>query len=189
MFSLSLFLLPLGNAQTTQPKDAQIKARSEYMTPGEWHKWMARTTGTWTGDVNTYAAEDAQAMTTTASSNFRMLYNGLYQVNEFKGTMNGQPYEGQSILAYDNAKKQFVNIILDNSGSGVGYYTGTIDPTTKVLTLKGNRYDPVTMKDVPVRQEIRFLNDDTQTITFYGPGATGKEYKTMDIKLTRNKER
>jgi hypothetical protein len=202
LVSFSLFLLPLVNAQTENPNtqkqntqtqaqkdDAQNKARIEYSTPGEMHKWMSRWAGTWTGDANSYAAEQADPSVSATTANYKMLYNGLYQVNEFKGTMNGQPYEGQSILAYDNAKKQFVNIVLDNSGSGIGYYTGTLDPTTKVLTLKGTQYDPLTQKDIPVRQEIRFLNDDSQTITFYGPGTNGKEYKTMDIKLTRNKER
>lgn len=159
------------------------------MTPGDMHKWMARTSGTWTADVNSYTADVAVPITSTATSTYKMLYNGLYQVNEFKGTMNGVPYEGQSILAYDNGKKQFVNIVLDNSGSGIGYYTGTYDDKTKVLTLRGNQFDPLTQKDIPVRQEIRFLNDDAQTITFFAPGTNGKEYKMMDIKLTRNKER
>ena len=185
LVTLSLFLLPLVHAQNT---DAQ-KARIVYMTPGEYHKWMALSNGIWTDNVNTYTVDVATPTTTTATSTYKMLYNGLYQVHEWKGIMNGQPYEGQSILAYDNGKKQFVNIVLDNSGSGVGYYTGNFDAATKTLTLKGNQFDPLTQKDVPVRQEIRFLNDDTQTITFFAPGTNGLEYKMMDIKLVRNKER
>ena len=186
LVSISLFMfIHAGHAQT----EADKKARIVYMTPGEYHKWMALANGTWTDDVNTYTVDVATPTTTTATSTYKMLYNGLYQVHEWKGIMNGQPYEGQSILAYDNGKKQFVNIVLDNSGSGVGYYVGNFDPATKTLILKGNQYDPLTQKDIPVRQEIRFLNDDTQTITFFAPGTNGKEYKMMDIKLVRNKER
>jgi hypothetical protein len=114
-----------------------------------------------------------------------MIYNGLYQLTEYKGNMMGQPFEGQGILAYDNAKQQFVNTWIDNMGSGVIVMTGVYDDKAKILYLRGTQTDPVTKEDSNIRQEVKFLDDDTQTITMYGTGHDGKEMKMMDIKLTR----
>jgi len=182
LYFLSLFLLPAVQAQS----EAEMKAWQEFMTPGDMHKWMAKSNGSWSGDVNSYM-DPAAPMKWQASANYKMIYNGLYQIGEFKGTMMGQPFEGQGILAYDNAKNQFVNTWIDNFGSGVVVMTGTYDDKANTLFLRGTQTDPVTKKDSSIRQEVKFLNDDTQTITMYGVGPDGKEMKMMDIKLTRNK--
>ena len=180
LLSFSLFLLPVLHAQS----EAEMKAWQEFMTPGDMHKWMAKANGTWTGDVNTYM-DPANPTKSTATATFKMIFNGLYQLGEYSGNMMGQPFEGQGILAYDNAKKQFINTWIDNMGSGVVYMTGTLDDKANTLYLRGTQTDPVTKNDTNIRQEIKFINDDTQTITMYGPGPGGKEMKMMDIKLTR----
>ena len=178
--SCSLLLLPLVHAQS----EAEMKAWQAFMTPGEMHKWMAQSDGTWTGEVNTYM-DPANPTKSTATATSKMIYNGLYQITEYKGIMMGQPFEGQGILAYDNAKQQFVNTWIDNMGSGVMVMTGVYDDKAKILYLRGTQTDPMTKKDSNIRQEVKFTGDDTQTITMYGPGDSGKEVKMMDIKLIR----
>ncbi|HZV71144.1 MAG TPA: DUF1579 domain-containing protein [Saprospiraceae bacterium] len=166
--------------------DAAMNAWTDFMTPGDMHKWMAKAEGTWTGDVNTYM-DPANPTKSTVSATYKMLYNGLFQSGEMKGDMMGQAFEGQGILAYDNAKKQFVNTWIDNMGSGVIYMTGEFDTKTNTLHLKGTQTDPMTQKDSHIRQEIKFLNDDTQSTTMYGFGMDGKEMLMMDIVLRRVK--
>lgn len=180
-FWISLVSLSTVNAQDDA---AMMKAWTDYMTPGEMHKWMAQSSGTWTGDINTYM-DPASPTKSKASATVKMMYNGLYQVSDYTGNMMGQPFEGHGILAYDNAKQQFVNTWIDNMGSGVVYMTGQYDPKTKTLHLKGTQSDPMTKKDAFIRQEVHFLNDNTQMMTMYGPGADGKEMKMMDIKMIR----
>jgi len=185
MFFLLFSLFSL-NILSAQNDEAMMKAWTEFMTPGEMHKWMAKSVGTWTGDVNTYM-DPANPTKSKTTATFKMIYNGLYQVGEFSGDMMGAPFQGQGILAYDNAKKQFVNTWIDNMGSGVIYMTGQYDEKAKTLHLKGTQTDPLTKKDTVIRQDIQFVNDNTQTITMYGPGTDGKEMKMMDIKMTRVK--
>jgi hypothetical protein len=180
-FYISLFLLPVLHAQS----EAEAKAWQEFMTPGEMHKWMARSSGSWSGDVNSYMDPSAPTKW-QATATYKMIYNGLYQIGEFKGTMMGMPFEGQSILGYDNAKQQFFNTWIDNFGSGVVLMTGTYDDNANTLFLRGTQTDPLTRKDSSIREEVKFLDDDTQTITMYGVGPNGKEMKMMDIKLTRS---
>jgi hypothetical protein len=95
----------------------------------------------------------------TATATFKMIFNGLYQLGEYSGIMMGQPFEGQGILAYDNAKKQFVNTWIDNMGSGVVYMTGTLDDKANTLYLRGTQTDPVTEIMFRHSQEIKFVND------------------------------
>lgn len=160
------------------------QAWQNFMTPGEMHQWMAKYSGTWEGDVNTYM-DPANPTKDKATVHQKMDLNGLYQISDYSGNMMGMPFKGHGILAYDNAKKEFVNTWIDNLGSGIMLMHGTLDTTTNTLSLKGTQTDPVTGKDSPVREEIRYTDDNTQIFTLYGMGQDGKEEKFMDATFKR----
>lgn len=163
---------------------AMAKAYEAFMTPGDMHAMLAKWAGTWTGEVTSYW-DPAAPEKSTATIKQRMAMNGLYQLVEYKGTMMGQPFEGQGVMAYDNAKKEFVNTWIDNMGSGILVMRGQWNEGTKTLSLKGTHTDPITAKDSEMRQEVKVIDDNNQLHTLYGAGPDGKEHKFMEIALKR----
>jgi hypothetical protein len=164
---------------------AMMKAWQDFMTPGDMHKWMAKWDGTWTGESAAWMDPSAPPEKSSTTATQKMIMNGLYQQTDFTGTMMGQPFQGHGILAYDNAKKEFVSTWIDNMGSGVLVMRGTWDEATQTLNLKGTQTDPTTGKDSDIREEVRFPDDNTQVISIFGPGMDGKEMKYMEINLKR----
>jgi hypothetical protein len=155
------------------------QAWQNFMTPGPMHKWMAKYDGTWEGEITTWM-DPASPMKAPATITQKMDLNGLYQISDYSGTMMGMPFKGHGILAYDNAKKEFISTWVDNMGSGIVILRGTIDTTTQTLNLKGMQTDPVTGKDMPMREEFRFVDDNTQTLAIYGNNMKGQEEKFME---------
>jgi hypothetical protein len=46
--------------------------------------------------------------------------------------------------------------------------------------------DPASGKDIPVREILKFVDDNHQIMEMYAnAGAGGQEFKTMEIKFTR----
>jgi len=166
---------------------AMMKAWSEFKTPGPMHKWLASQTGTWEGEVSQWM--DASAPPTKSKTTIvnTMTFNGLFQQSRFMGSMMGMPFEGHSITGYDNGKKMFVSTWIDNSSSGMVYMTGNWDEGTKTFSLKGKQTDPMTGKDCDIREELKVIDDNTQTMTMYGTGMDGKEMKFMEGTFTRKK--
>lgn len=162
-----------------------IKAWMDFATPGDMHKWMAKYDGTWIGDVTMWMDPDAPPTKSTSTIKQKMAMNGLYQMADYSGTMMGQPFMGHSILAYDNAKKEFVNTWIDNMGSGIVIMRGTYDAGSQTLKLKGSQTNPVTAKDSELREEVKFVDDNTQMMTMWGEGHDGKEMKFMEATLKR----
>ena len=162
-----------------------MKAWMDFATPGDMHKWMAKYDGTWVGDVTMWMDPEEPPTKSTATIKQKMAMNGLYQIGDYTGTMMGQPFMGHSILAYDNAKKEFVNTWIDNMGSGIVIMRGTYDPATQTLRLAGSQTNPVNAKDSAMREEVKFVDDNTQMMTMYGEGPDGKEHKFMEITLKR----
>jgi len=164
-----------------------MKAYQDFMTPGEHHKRLAKEVGTWEADITHWMEPSAPPGKTTGINVVTMTMNGLYQVGNFSCTIMGMAMTGQSILAFDNAKKKYVLTWIDNFGSGIVMMTGTYNDAAKTLSLKGKQTNPVTGADGDLREEIKYINDDMYTVTMYGAGMDGKEMKMMESIFKRKK--
>ena len=102
--------------------------------------------------------------------------------------MMGMPFQGHSIMGYDNAKKMFVSTWVDNMGSGIIYLTGTYDEATKTLNLKGKQTNPMNGKDAGIRETMKIIDDNTYILEMYGDGPDGKEIKYMEGTFKRKKQ-
>ena len=163
---------------------AMMKAWQDFAKPGAMHQWMAKFNGKWEADITSYA-NPAQPEKSKGMAVYNSSLNGLYQEGKMTGNMMGMPFEGKSVMGYDNSKKLFVSTWIDNVGSGIVYMTGNYDSTTKTLTLKGTQTDPGTGKDSDIREVMKVTDDDNYTMEMYGIGPDGKEAKFMDAVYKR----
>lgn len=165
------------------------KAWMEYATPGEMQKMLAKSDGVWTGENTMWMENGGKPMMSTSEATNKMIFDGRYQVSEHKGDFMGMPFEGMSIVGYDNSKKKFVSTWVDNMGTGIMTMEGEWNASSKSVEFKGKMTDPARPgKDCDVREVYTFIDDNTQKLEMYGPdGKTGKEFKTMEIQFTRKK--
>lgn len=170
-----------------QPIDSatMAKAWNDFKAPGEMHKWLAKSNGTWEAEVTHWMDPAAPPMKSKATVVNSMALNGLYQQSKFAGMMFDAPFEGIGTTGYDNAKKMFVSTWIDNMGSGIVYMTGSWDDAAKTLNMKGKQTDPVAGKDCDIREEYKVVDDNTHIMTMYGPGVDGKEMKMMEATFKR----
>jgi hypothetical protein len=172
---------------TVMDSAAMQKAWETYMTPGETHAMIAKDNGTWTADMTMWMSPDAPPMKSTGTTTNKMIMGGRYQQSSFKGTFMGQPFEGQSTLAYDNAKKAYVTTWIDNMGTGIMMMEGTYDAANKAINFNGKSTDPLTGKECIMREVYKLVDDNTQTMEMYATYPGGKEYKNMEITFKRKK--
>ena len=165
--------------------EEQQKAWMAYMTPGEVHKMMAASHGQWNEDVTMWMAPDSPAVKSKATAVNKMIMGGRYQQSISTGNMMGMPFEGMSIVGYDNNKKVFVSTWVDNFGTGIMNMEGPWDDKTKSMTLTGKMVDPMGGgKEVDVKEVMTFVNDKTQKMEMYMT-TDGKMWKTMEIMFTK----
>ena len=190
MFKLTVAVLTVAIVCFSTPTRAQgdddMKAMMAYAAPGDIHKMMAKSVGTWTGAISMWMQPNTSPITSTAEMKNEMILGGRYLKGTNSGNFMGQPFEGISVTGYDNAKKVFINNWIDNMGTGMMTLTGTWDAATNSITFKGTMVDPASGKDVPVRQVLKFVDDNHQVMEMYASaGAGGAEFKTMEIKFTK----
>lgn len=167
----------------------RMKAMIEYATPGKMHEILASWNGTWNSESTFWDYEGAPSQKSTGTAVNSMIIGGHYQSSKHTGNMMGMPFEGMSITGYDNAKKQFVSTWIDNWGTGIMNMSGTWDEATKTMTLTGTMPDICRPgKECSLKEVFTVIDNNTQNMVMYGPDPnTGKEFKVMEMKMSRKK--
>lgn len=179
-----LLLVTAAATKVSAQTEAEMKAWMDYMTPGDVHKMLAASDGEWNGAVTLWMAPGTEPSVSKSTAKNEMIMGGRYQLSKHSGETMGMPFEGMSLVGYDNAKKVFISTWIDNMGTGVMTLEGTWDAATKTITFKGKCVDPMSGKDINIRETFQFTDANTQKMEMFMV-ADGKESKTMSIIYTR----
>ncbi|MEO6693824.1 MAG: DUF1579 domain-containing protein [Ignavibacteria bacterium] len=185
--TIKTFLTIIIFSITTQifaQTDAEMKAWMAYMTPGSVHDMLAKSNGEWSSEISLWMSPDAPPTKSTGTVVNSMILGGRYQQSTNLGNFMGMPFEGISIVGYDNSKKKFVSSWVDNMGTGMVYMEGTWDDATRTVNLSGKQTDPMTGLDMVVRETFEIIDDNNQKLEMFMT-QNGKEMKTMEIIFKR----
>ncbi|RUT70586.1 DUF1579 domain-containing protein [Flavobacterium cupreum] len=171
---------------TEPPLDsaAQMKAWVAYATPGSPHKMMADETGIWNCEMTFWMEPNGKPEKATSTATIKMILGGRYQEANYSGTMMGQPFEGKSTLAYNNASKEYTTTFIDNMGTGILTATGKYDEKTKSIAFKGDMVNPLNGKKTPYREIYTIVDATTRKMEMFDV-KNGKEYKSMEIVMKK----
>lgn len=156
-------------------------------TLGDMHKELAKGTGQWTGKTTQWMAPGADPVYSECTNTVTMVMDGRFQKCEFNGEMPGMgPFTGLGYQGYDNVSKKFVSTWMDNMGTGIMFGTGERSADGKAITWTYTANCPLTKKPTTMREVQRFLGDKSMTMEMHCTDPkTGKEFKCMEIELTR----
>ena len=183
MMMLSTNLLAQDEEAGMDP--AMMEAWMQSMTPGPMHEMLAHRVGNWTAEVKMWMDPSQPPTTSQATTVCEAMLGGRYFKSIHTGDMMGMPFEGFEISGYDNVKKQFFTIWIDNMGTGIMMSTGSYDEASKTLTLTGQMTEPMG-SEMMVREVIKIIDNDHSTFEMY-VDMGGQEVKNMEISYTRVK--
>jgi hypothetical protein len=164
-----------------------MQAMMEAATPGEIHAEMAKDIGTWECETTMWMTPESEPAKSVGEMETTGLMDGRYLQCEMKGEMPGMgPYHGLGIYGYDKVTKKFVGTWLDNFSTGIMMGEGELSADGKKLSWTYKASCPIAKKQIVMREIETETGPNTRTIEMFGPDPeTGKEYKTMEIKMTK----
>jgi hypothetical protein len=142
------------------PKNGGGMQMPEWMRKGPEHAELAKTTGEFQVAAEVFMGGDKPAMTMKGESTRKMVKNGYWLREDFKGEWMGQPYEGTLIQGYDRFRKQHVSVWFDSGNTAMEIAHGQIEDGT--CTMEGTSPDPhlnklVAMKSVAVEKDGKMV--------------------------------
>ena len=168
-------------------QQAAMAAMQQAGSPSEGHKVLALLAGTWNYTAQFWMSPEAAVETMAGTSTNSLIFGGRFLKQEIRGTMNDQPpFEGVGFTGYDNIRKEYQSVWLDNMATGTMLSTGQFDPSSKVLTEQGDFSCPMTGEAHHwFRSDWKIVDDNHLTYESYSRAPDGKEYKAMEILYTR----
>ncbi|MGK9369171.1 DUF1579 domain-containing protein [Melioribacter sp. Ez-97] len=186
IISLLSLIVFLSGISYGQDDPAAMEAWMKYMTPGPMHEMLSKMAGDWK-TVMTMKGQGGQEMKSEGTAKFEMIMGGRYLKSTFKSDMMGMPMEGMGIDAYDNAKKEFVSVWIDNMGTGVTVLKGNLDQDTKTLTYYGTTVDPASGEDSKIKSVTKIIDENNHKFEMYSVMPDGSEVLMFEMDYTRIK--
>lgn len=174
---------PVENPEENRDRLAQAESRMM----GPMHHLLIQWSGHWREEIKLWATPNSkEPMISPAIRDGRIAAEGRFLTSMTVGQIGTTPYEAQSVLGFDNAKKVFVKTWFDNLGTSILVLEGTYDEKNNLVDFVGYTTDPITRKPVKVHQIMRIIDPNTQILEVFVELKEGKETKSMEIRSIRN---
>jgi len=187
LFTLLITLVFLAPCYAQEQSAAQMEMMEKLSQPGKYHELLEDFVGTWSANVTMWMEPNAPPIVSKGQATFKLIFDGRFLYGDFLGEFMGTPFKGINIMGYDNAKKEFFSIWLDNSTTGLLSSTGTYDADTKKYHFRAEMFDPISGQTMEMREEAYFSSKDEYISVTYAKSKDGKEFKNMEMKYTRVK--
>jgi hypothetical protein len=171
----------VGNAdQAEMMKKAEAAA-----TPGPAHRALDALVGSWKAEVKCWMDAGGAPQTSQATAETSWILDKHFIQEEFHGEMMGKPFNGRSILGYDNTKQTFNSVWVSDMQTSMFTSEGKGENNNKVIALEGKASCAATGRtDVPMKTVFRVISPDKHIFEMFD-GSKGAGGKTMEITYTR----
>ncbi len=183
LIALIATLAPAEEPKMTPEQMAEMQAYMKAGTPGEPHKAMGATAGTYDLKIKGWHEPGAPVTEDVGTAKRSVILGGRVLVEEFNGSMMGQPFTGHGMRGYDNVTGKYWSTWMDSMSTGVMLSKGSCDAKGS-CTFTGSYDDPVRKTLVTLRMTTR-QDGPKEVFEMYGPDKSGKEFKMMEITYTK----
>lgn len=158
----------------------------EGMKPGPEHEALAKLAGKWEIAGKMWMDATGKPTESKGSAEFKVIMDGRFIQQDYKGEMMGMPFTGMEILGYDRTTKKYTAHWVDSMSTGATWLTGTSKDGGKTIEFKGKMSDPESGGEVDSRWMHTSKGDDSFVFEMFLT-VEGKEVRFMELTYTRTK--
>lgn len=172
--------------QGTMDMQAMMETYKKLATPGSPHRLIARMEGSWEARINSWMDPDQPPVESVGTCEQKMVLDGRFLQQEFRGEMMENPFNGIGFMGYDNNSKKFVSTWMDTMGTGIYLFEGELGEDERSIVQTSSYNDPI-QGPMKWRSVTRVVDNDTWAMQMYSTGTGGKEMKMMEGVYSRKK--
>ncbi|MBI3306841.1 MAG: DUF1579 domain-containing protein [Candidatus Omnitrophica bacterium] len=165
----------------------QLPDWKEKTVPGTNHAVLNTLVGNWNYKVRWSMTPTGPVNESSGTSTNRWIMGGRYLEQTYTGTMMGEPFQGLGVTGYDNMKKEYQSMWIDNMSTGMMISEGgQYDDAAKTISESGAFSCPMTGEVNKIfRAEWKIADADHYSYEMYTNAPDGSEFKSMEINYTR----
>ncbi|HEX4955446.1 MAG TPA: DUF1579 family protein [Thermoanaerobaculia bacterium] len=165
------------------PKPSALEAWKTSAATGASHERLGLLTGSWKVEAQ-YLAQ-AGSPPAAGVATIEALLGGRTIEERLSTQLFGQSYEVLYLLGYDNTRKKYWGIWIDNLTSAATVAEGELRPADGALVLEGSYDDPASGTRHTSRSELIVESESAFTLTLFDLGADGSARPSLRLRHTR----
>lgn len=166
-------------------QEEMMKKWMAVATPGPEHKALEALVGDWEVASKWWMAPDAPPDESKGTSKVRSILGGRFVQEDYDGQFMGRPMHGLGLTGYDNFKKRYASLWIDDGGTAMYTSTGSATADKKSFTFNGRMDDPMSgEKNKPVKYIIRIVDANKRIFQMHEP-ARGEKSLVAEMTYTR----
>ena len=180
---------PVTAAPARSPNDS---TSDDLTRPSANQNLLGELAGTWSYVLKISMGPNKRPIETNGVVVRQPIMGGRYFLADFDvemlpgtdGKLEKVNFKGKSIEGYDNVKKKFISIWIDNASTGPTIFEGNYDPASRTFTYTSET-EPKPGQKTKVREVIKVIDDNHYNLDWYEEHG-GHEIKTIEITYTRS---
>src|SRR4029453_16935916 len=116
-------------------KEEMIRKAEAAGRPGPGHKALEHFVGSWEAEVKCWTDPDGPPHVSQATAEADWIMNGRFLQEDFQGEMMGNPFNGRSLIGYDNVKEMFQSVWISDMQTSMFTTEGRGGSGNRVITL------------------------------------------------------
>jgi hypothetical protein len=167
-------------------RQAAMEAWMEAAAPGDVHAMFARRAGKWRMKTRSWMQPDQPPMESEGTTEVEMVLGGRYLMEWVESRAWGMPFEGLSILGYDNTTQEVTSVWYDTFGTMTSISKGRYEgPVGSPIELTGEMMDVSSGAMLSYRTVTTFVDDDHVKFEYFMAPPGGEEFLNMVIEYER----
>ncbi len=150
---------------------------------------LAKLSGEWHYKLAYWVVPGVEPKWTKGVFRNDMTLDGRFLSLSFVGELdvggNDAMVKGQGLNGYDNVKKAFTSVWVDNLTTSQMKGAAKYDPKTKAINETGSFTNPLKGSESRFRSELQFIGDDDYKRTIFTVNKSGKETKLMEFDCSK----
>ncbi len=154
------------------------------------HRFLQSLVGNWEGITKTWFEPGKLADESPMKGTMRSVLGGRFIMHEYRGTMEGKPYEGISIYGYEMNEDRFQASYVDSFHNGTSIMLLNGEAGQERFSVLGSYSYKVSREEVQHwgwRIEIDIVDDDNVILTIFNITPSGEEAKGVETVYNRVK--
>jgi|GEM_PF-889858 len=172
-----------------------MKNWEESMTLNEHHQKLKMFAGDWDvvtkhwmqpGDEPSVSKGESECDMVFKGRYVRQTYEGVITFPDASGKMTKHNFKGESMMGYDNVKKQYVSTWVDSMSTGIWMEYGQWDDRENGFVMYSDFVDPMTRQPSRAKSVHKFMGRDKMVSEMYKQDRSGQWFKELELTYTRD---